>query len=1265
MINEDIVNLLEKKILELSSDLLKYQAELQELRQQLQGLQQQSAYYPKEQITPIPSFPAAEAAPAPTPITAVNAPEPVKEIILETKIGVFNLEQDKIPEVIPPVAKTETIENPVYEYAHPQKTVAPAYSRPVPPPRPPRKKNETWAKLEEQFAENWTGILGSVIMVIGVGFLGIYAALKLSAMGRFSLITCFAAVLGGLFFYLQKKEQWLKMALWLRSSAGAIFLFACVGANGIPGLQWAGNNTVALLVLFLGIAVNLFLGYICGKQSFASLHVLLSLVSIIIIPISPLTLIVGGVVTLFGVALTYREKWDYHLLFTISCFAVFHLFYWNSIQPNISQNERIIGIFTILIIGLAVALVHYREAYATKKFERVPFTVHLVNWFYFGLGLFLYSNGNKFATFFLAAGSIAAFILARKAKRLDIRWLYLTDTLIAQLVAIIALATLARWNVDNLFILSATFAEGLLFLFMAQKEKDHLLYKTGTITLDLTGIILLAYSLITLDYTNQPLIIRHTISLILSSALGLAYLIHSNLYNEMDVSGLFNNMNVKVKEKTKHPILACVLGGILISYFIHVFHYNWGVYSVVTLLVAILFLRNKIQSVELAFISVLLLVGTHIINWSQLYTYQNEHSTLIVLGLPVLAASFSSIRWSFVQQISKYFNWPGIYLFAVQLTLLSYYLLRPVSILAPGGAWLILSVMAITLAKILLKSTKNFHQAERYILHTGYVLIGLFLIRDFQYHLSANELWGPLKGRIWMDLFAVLVFTYWGITKKQESARTKSWKYLHPLFLELILAFAVFHIALELNNTYLPSAWISIAIITFIVAIWKHHTIGRLHVYSFGLFVVSVIHELVLYKSNIGNTTNALTFSDKPFLFACAFIVLAFSYLVFFYKYANLKTIGWPRLLDFMESITEVLAKSAAFIGIYLLGGFLLWISYLMFAPISVIIPGVLWILLSVVAVTLSITSQNKPSLFTGVGLYLQQMGYIFIVSFLIRHFLVHLQLESFIGPFKIRLLIELLAIAVFLYWATIKSKTYTNKSWDYLHPLFKELIVGFVIFIVAMEIDAIWQPIIWIAMAFVLAWMGNRKKIGLPRFLFYSLLMYWLAAIQTTFITSSYMVPSPKLWNQPWVYGTASVLFQFAFLVYFYMKCSLENTELPNALLFLRKSINKVHKRRNVYVFYPLIICTAIFLFWTFDRSLLTLLWVVECAIVFILSILLKEQHFRYIALGSLAICIIRLIFYDMAQASTLNRALVFLGVGIIMLGMNSAYNRYKGRFK
>jgi hypothetical protein len=1248
MINEETINLLNQKILDLSSDLVKYQAELQILRNQIKELKEQSSNQSNEQIIP-----------------PVITEQPVLEVILETKIGNFDLEVDDTPEIVVPSITTEPKKEPVIAETIFQKPVVPFAMRSVPPPRPPRKKNETWAKIEQQFAENWTGILGSVIMVIGVGFLGIYAALKLSAVGRFSLITGFAAALCGLFFYLQNKKEWLKMALWLRSSAGAIFLFACVGANGLPGLQWTSNQTIALSFLLLGILANLFLGYICGKQSFASLHVLLSLVSITIIPLSPLTLIVGAVVTLFGVALTYREKWDYHLLFTISCFAVFHLYYWNSIKANISENERITGILIILIIGVAVALVHYRKAYTTKKFEAVPFVVHLVNWFYFGIGLFLYSNGNKFATLFLAAGSIAAFILAQRAKKLDIRWLYHTDTIIAQVTAITALATLARWEVNTLFILSAIFVEGLLFLFIAQREKDNLLYKIGTVTLDLFGIILLVYSLKTIDYTNQLYITQDSIALMAASLLGLAYLIWSCLQTEMYPNGLFYILGLNVNERTRHQDLACILSGLFISYFLHVFHFNWGVYSIVALLIAILYLRNRIQTVELGLVSLILLTGAHIINWKQLYNYQNDHTLLLLFGLPFLAASFLSVCWSFVKQNSRYLNWLGIYLFTIQLVVLSYYLFSPVSILAPGVAWLVLLVIAITLAKLISKSAKDFHQVDRYILHAGYILLGLFLIRHLFYHLSAEESWGLLKGRIWLDLFAVLVFVYCGIIKKPESVVYKSWKYLHPLFLELILAFSVLNIALELNYNYLPLAWIALAFFAFILAALKHNSLGRLHVYSFFLFIASVIHELILYQISFNSQPKGLTFSDQPFQLACAFIAISFTYLVLFYKYADLRILNLPYVLHFMRSIAKVLVKGAAFIGVYLFGAFIMSISYLMFVPISSFIPGILWILLSVVSVTLAIISQNKSSHFIGVGMYLQQMGYIFIVSFLARHFLVHIQLEDFMGPFKIRLLIEFLALAIFLFWASLKTKTFTNKSWDFLHPLFIELILGFIVFIIALEIDGIWQPIIWIAMAFALSVLGNSKRINMSRLLFYSLLMYWSAAFQTTFVTSTYFVPATKLLNQPWIYGTISVLFQFVFLAWFYIKCSFENIELPKALLFLRNSILSIHKNRNTFVFYPLIICTAIFLFWTFDHSVLTLLWVVECAMVLVLSVLLKEQHFRYIALGSLAVCIIRLVFYDMAQESKLSRALVFLGVGIIMLGMNSVYNKYKGRFK
>jgi hypothetical protein len=681
----------------------------------------------------------------------------------------------------------------------------------------------------------------------------------------------------------------------------------------------------------------------------------------------------------------------------------------------------------------------------------------------------------------------------------------------------------------------------------------------------------------------------------------------------------------------------------------------------------ILFLRNKVQSIEIGLITIIFLVGSHIVNWVELHQMQDQsHLQLLIYGLPILAASALSIKFSFAKLFSKYLNWIGVYLFSIQLTILIYLLLNPISAIAVSCGWVLLSLFAIVIVKLISKKSIQYHNIDRYILHVGYILIGLFLIRHVFFNLNLEEFWGPLKGRIWAEIFAFFVFVFWANTKNNESANYRSWKYFHPILVELVLLFSISSISLELNYLFLPLIWLGMAGIIFGFANWKHEILGRITVYSFGLFLVSIIQELYIYYNIHIDTISMSSFPNQEFILASIFIVLSLSYLIVFYKRAKLLNTKWPYLVGFLKPIGDGLNKSAAFIGVYFFGGFLLLITYFMFESVSVIIPGVIWLLVSAVLATASLLCYGKRSNFLNIDRYMLHITYLFIVSFLIRHFLVHIQLESYVGIFKIRFLIEVLAIGVFTYCTTLKKPdTSTYKSWDYLHPLLIELLILFSIFTIALEVDGIWQPLIWVAMSFIFAILGNSMHEKLSRLVFYSLIMYWVAAFQTAFLTSSYVVPTNDVYSQPWVYGTISLLFQFVFLLYFYLKCSFEKIVLPKSLMFFTEIIAKVQKRINIYVFYPLIICTAIFFFWTFDKSVLTLLWTIECLAIFTISIVLKKQHFRYVSLGALAICIVRLIFFDLAQASTLTRAIVFLSVGIIMLVMNSLYNKFKNRFE
>jgi hypothetical protein len=296
---------------------------------------------------------------------------------------------------------------------------------------------------------------------------------------------------------------------------------------------------------------------------------------------------------------------------------------------------------------------------------------------------------------------------------------------------------------------------------------------------------------------------------------------------------------------------------------------------------------------------------------------------------------------------------------------------------------------------------------------------------------------------------------------------------------------------------------------------------------------------------------------------------------------------------------------------------------------------------------------------------FLLHSGYGLIAAFLVRHLLVHLQSEEFVGPVKVRLLIEVLALAVFLYWALSKppSSQQSLKSWGILRPLFPELMVLFGVLMVSVEVGKYWHPLIWIILAGTAAMTGRAAAPSLSRFRAYAVLFYWASVIQVAFLLGAYARLGTRWFEKAWILGTAAILAQLVFLLLFLKRLSLDGVRFPRALAMLSGVAAGMKTRLSAALFYPWLIGVALFLRWTFAKALLTLLWTLECFTAFVISIVLKEKHFRYSALAGLGICVGRLIFYDLAKATTLVKAFVFLGVGLLMLGMHILYNKYKSR--
>ncbi|MDO7874772.1 hypothetical protein Q5H93_08520 [Hymenobacter sp. ASUV-10] len=396
---------------------------------------------------------------------------------------------------------------------------------PRPPRRPPPPPEPTgpiwWERAATLLLENWTGILGAVVLVTGVGFLGIYAALRVSAPVRFLLICAFAAGLLGVRFALRQKGFARQLNSWLLSSAAAIFLFACVAAVSIEGLRWVTAPWDYLLLL-AGVGANLLLAWRASREEVATLHGVLSLVALAVLPPTVLTLGTAAAVTAFTIAITYRQLWKYQLLLSIASFFAFHL-YWHQQLTDIPNTQRLLAMGLVGLVGVAAAVVQYRSVYAQRRFEPLLFTAHLLNWTCLGINLYMYSTGSIWKTIPLGLGALLTFWAGRQAKKLGIGWLFQTDTIIALILALATALSLQGWHATNSVILLFMLLEALLVALVMARQREALVYRVALSVAGLAGGGLLVLAALTAGSSLPPALYRQAFVLALSGWAGLAF----------------------------------------------------------------------------------------------------------------------------------------------------------------------------------------------------------------------------------------------------------------------------------------------------------------------------------------------------------------------------------------------------------------------------------------------------------------------------------------------------------------------------------------------------------------------------------------------------------------------------------------------------------------------------------------------------------------------------------------------------------------------
>jgi len=330
---------------------------------------------------------------------------------------------------------------------------------------------------ERQFADNWTGILGTAIMVLGIGYLSIYTALKVAPLFRVLILWLYAGLLVGSYYFLQKKEKWQTTGLWLRSAGASLFLFGCFGASQIQALTFIANPIFSYALIGLGIALNLFVGYIIKKQTFLSLHVILSMLILCVIPEKTLaTFIVASITATIGIALSYKEKWEYHLLIVITAFIIFDIWF-NAQGTHLTTIQNSIAILGIIVVAGSCMVMQYRSVYENTFFDKTAFITHLTNWVLFATGLILHSTGSRFKTFVLFVGALICLFISLRARKKKVYWLYHLDGMVAFILLSLSIIMLNDWSVGLDIIACILYLLIAICLFVVFREKESLLYR--------------------------------------------------------------------------------------------------------------------------------------------------------------------------------------------------------------------------------------------------------------------------------------------------------------------------------------------------------------------------------------------------------------------------------------------------------------------------------------------------------------------------------------------------------------------------------------------------------------------------------------------------------------------------------------------------------------------------------------------------------------------------------------------------------------------
>jgi len=1041
---------------------------------------------------------------------------------------------------------------------------------------------------EKQFADNWTGILGTAIMVLGIGYLSIYTALKVAPLFRILIIWLYASLLIGSYYFLNKKEKWVKTGLWLRSAGASLFLFGTFGASQIPPLTFITNTAAGYSLIGLGIALNLYIGYIIKKQTFLSLHVILSMLILCVIPEKLLvTFLLAAITCTIGIILSYKEKWEYHLLIVITAFIIFDIWF-NAQGTTLTVTENIFAILGIITVAGSCMFMQYRSVYENTYFDKAAFITHLINWGLFATGLILHSTGSKFKTIVLFLGAIICFIIALRARKKKVYWLYHLDGMVAFVLLALSVIMLNDWKVGIDIIACILYLLTLVCLFVVYKEKEALLHRIFLGINHFYGLLLFVFCLllffnplyvgeITNTFTTTILLFTIAISTPILTAIKKEFSKVDSFYAEdsLSVNGLLaiifavfvilKSNTVLANNSFYYIVIGIASIWTLLKYKFETPTFDIGrfIFYPLSLLIGLSIIHTQQKSnsdwfFALGFLSVVAF------NWFVNYFYKNDFIIRFfgIIGVNALLALLV-YKYLPAEPVAQIFSLFGI------------------ALLNHEFLWINFKRNSLTSA----------NQRVLYLFYYLFIIIGSLLALYLSKNLTNTEI-----GLTCLGISAIEIYALFAKKIRNNSEETlEEWTNYNLLNSELLLfpiaLFGFSCIQLEYTSIY----FIGFTIVTFI-GFQKFKEFKRFSNYSFLLLIGSIILTFSVAIDNIDEKEKTIIYAAQT---ATVLLSIGYSYLQFKSKKEEEKR--FVTILPYIQNA---------------------WIIALLFLQVEINYLPMLFMILALL--NFYLIDRKK------IQIEIHSAPLIAMLAILVSIFYSITKLNSFS---YIDWILQLSSVALGLILVLLLNKKEAISSMKTNYQIILNIWISIIMFT---QLEHKWLPVYW-AIAAILNLYLYHKKISQKKNI--SIIYYLLANLHLGFL-SFHFYESKFL---------AIYLLIFALLgVYIYLASKwMENFKLKNSLLI-----------------YPATLSIGCFLYLSFDKGILTFFWILEALGLLILGIILKEKYFRYVSLSLVGLCVIRLMFFDLSNSDFLIRALVLLGVGVVLLVMNSLFKKYKERF-